>query len=148
MTTETRNMTRAPSSNLRAMKPQIALRPTADSGGACEVAPPEISAGCFALAEPDGAEAMAERIEVQGALAWLEPAHLRAVGVDQVVEERNDVTALVVLELLHLALESDALGLIHLGQSLLVQGEVVRTRRRPVALVVRRGRDAPVGHLR
>src|SRR5580765_7661338 len=71
------------------------------------------------LGEPDGAVAMAERVEVERSLAWHEPGHLRAVGVEQVVEERDDVAALVVLELLHLDHELVPLGEIRRGHGLL-----------------------------
>src|SRR6202158_5652246 len=148
MTIETSTSTKAPSSRRRRINPQMARLPTASPGGACVVVPPGAAVGALLLAEPDGAVAMAERGEVQSAFAGHESGDLRAVGVDQVVEERNDVPALVVLELLHLVLERDPLGLVDLGQRLLVQGQVVRIRRRPVALVVWGGRDAPVGHLR
>src|SRR6476646_5410458 len=76
------------------------------------------------LGEPDGAVAMAERVEVQRPLAWHEPGHLRAVGVDQVVEERDDVAALV------------------------VQAQVGRAGEAPVALVVGRSLDAAERSLR
>src|SRR5262249_23034356 len=148
MMMETRIKTRAPSSSRLKTKAQIALRPTAGRGGACAAAPPGVVSSAVPLREPDGAEAMAERVQVQSSFAGHESIHFLAVGVDQVVEERNDVPALVVLELLHLMLERHALGLVDLAQCLLVEAHVVRAAGRPVALVVWGGGDAPVGHLR
>src|SRR5215813_4062419 len=53
-----------------------------------------------ALAEPDRPEAVAEAIQVERALARLEPLDLGRVAVDETAEERNDVPAGVVLGLL------------------------------------------------
>src|SRR6266446_6857283 len=148
MTIETRNSTSPPRSRRRPMNPQIGFRTRATPGEAVAAGPPGISVVMPPLAEPDGPVAMAKRGEVECSLARLEPRHLGAVSVDQVVEERNDVAALVVLQFLHLVLERDALGLVDLGQRLLVERQVVRAGGWPVAFVIRRGRDAAVGHLR
>src|SRR6185312_10552702 len=48
--------------------------------------------------EPDCSVPMAERVEVLRRLARNEPGHLGAVAVDQVVEERDDVPAVVVFD--------------------------------------------------
>src|ERR1700737_1718966 len=74
-----------------------------------------------ALGEPDGPVAMSEGIEVQrGFAAVVEAGALRAEGVDQVVEHRDDVATLVVLELLHLVDDVGALAAIGLGERLLI----------------------------
>src|SRR3984893_17020080 len=101
-----------------------------------------------ALGEPDAPEAMSEGIEVERRFApAVETGDFRAVGIDQVVEHRDDVAPLVVLELLHLVKDVGALAGIRFVECLLVEADVVRARRRPVALVVGCRRDAAVGHL-
>src|SRR5689334_3683431 len=149
-TTETAPSTSSPSSTRRSMKPVMPpglKRRSPRSRGRAAGGGPAITVG---LGEPDGSEAMSERIEVQRRLAHLEALHLLAVRVDQVVEERDDVPAVVVFLGLHLVDDVAPLRLVDLGQGLFVQAEVVRPRprlRRPVALVVRRGRHAAVRHL-
>ena len=49
-------------------------------------------------------------VQVQRALAGLETLHVGGVAVDEVAEVRDDVAADVVLVLLHLVLDLDALG--------------------------------------
>src|SRR6185312_4134304 len=102
------------------------------------------------LAEPDRAEPVAEAIQVEGALARLEPLHLGRVAVDEATEERDDVPADVVLELLHLMLDRYPLGRVGLGQGLGVQrlevGPGARLRR-PVRLVVWGVRQRALLHL-
>src|ERR1700730_15936366 len=105
MTIETSTSTRTPSSRRLKMKTQIAALPTAVPGGTGVVDPPGAGVrAALLLREPDGAEAMAKRVEVQSSLAGDEPRDFGAVRVDHVVEEGNDVPALVVFELLHLVL--------------------------------------------
>src|SRR6266571_8618938 len=93
-----------------------------------------------ALAEPDRAVAVAEAVQVEGALARLEPLDLGRVAIDEATEARDDVPAGVVLGLLHLMHDRDALGRVGFGRCLVVQRPEVGpgTRlRRPVRLVVR-----------
>src|SRR2546430_337936 len=141
-TIETRNSTRIPSRTRRTMNPAIPPRRPRRTGTAVR-GPASTNAASVALGEPDGSVSMSERVEVQRPPVHLEPFDLRAVGVDQVVEERDDVPALVVLQLLHLVDDVAPLGRVHLGQRLRVHAEVVRALRRPVALVVRGRREAP-----
>src|SRR6185369_14044289 len=68
-----------------------------------------------ALAEPDGSVPMPERVEVLRRLPRNEPGHLGAVAVDQVVEERDDVPAVVVFDGLHLVDDVAPLALVDLG---------------------------------
>src|SRR5437764_677939 len=79
---ETRTSTRMPSRSRRTMKP-----PTPPSLSLFTVACP---AG---LAEVDRAETVPEAVQVEGALAGLEPLDLGRVAVDEVSEERDDVAA-------------------------------------------------------
>src|SRR5437016_3093029 len=139
-TIETSTRTRSPSRIRRTMKTAMPARRTA-AGEAWGRGP------ATPLTEPDGAEAISECVEVQGPLARLEPLNLGAVGIYQVVEEGNDVAALLVLELLHLVDDVASFSGVHLGQRLLVEAEVVGILRWPVALVVGRGRQAAVGNL-
>src|SRR5690348_16327974 len=127
--TETRTSTRTPSRSRRTMKP-----PTPPSLSLFMVACPAV------LAEVDRAETVPEAVQVEGALAGLEALDPGRVAVDEVAEERDDVAADVVLDLLHLVLDLDALGVVGGGQRLVVQRDEVRAGtglRRPVALVVR-----------
>src|SRR6476646_3150805 len=147
-TIETMKSTSRPSRMRLMTKPQMppncGIR--ARLGRAAEGGPAGTSSS--PLGEGDGAVAMAERVEVQRPLAWHEPGHLRAVGVDEVVEERDDVAALVVLELLHLDDELVALGKGVRRNSLLVEGEVRRAGEPPVGLVLGGSLDAAERELR
>src|SRR6476619_1434392 len=145
---ETMNSTSTLSRMRRRMKPQIPPNCgiSARLGRAAEGGPAGTSSS--PLGEGDGAVAMAERVEVQRPLARHEPDHLRAVGVDEVVEERDDVAALVVLELLHLDHELVALGQRGRRHGLLVEGEVRRPGEPPVGLVVGGSLDAAERGLR
>src|SRR4051812_31311853 len=98
------------------------------------------------LSEPDRPVAVAEAVQVERALVGPEALHLRRVGVEQVVEERDDVAAHVVLHLLHLADRHLAILEIHLAERLLVERDELRVL--PVRLVVRRRRKAARGDLR
>src|SRR5215469_3546348 len=125
---ETRIRTTTPSSSRRRMNPHTPV-----GRNLLTTALPS------ALGEPDRTEAVAEAIQVEGALAWLEPLHLGRVAVDQATEERDDVPAVVVLELLHLVLDLGALRRVGAGQRLVVQRLEVRPGARlgrPVRLVV------------
>src|SRR5215472_5515984 len=137
-TTETRISTTMPSSSRRRMK--LHTPPTRNL---FMVVP-------SALAEPDRTETVAEAIQVQRALARLEPLHVGRVGVDEAAEERDDVPADVVLDLLHLVLDLGALGRVGFGQRLGVQRPEVgpgARLRRPVRLVERGGRQRALLHL-
>src|SRR2546421_9799581 len=139
-TIDTSTSTRSPSRIRRTMKTAIPPRRTAagEAWGRGPASP---------LTEPDGAEAMTECVQIQCPLARLESLNLGAVGVDQVVEEGDDVAALLVLDLLHLVDDVASLSGVHLGQRLLVEAEVVGVLRWPVALVVGRSRQTAVGNL-
>src|ERR1700716_506921 len=151
-TIETSTSTRSPWRTRRTMNIQMPPVLPGPPGVPCRssIAGPARGSTCsVALGEPDVPEAMSEGVEVQRRLAPLvESSDFRAVGVDEVVEHRDDVAALLVLELLHLVDDVGALAGIGLGESLLVEADVVGVLRRPVAFVVRCGRDAAVRHLR
>src|SRR5690348_500813 len=112
-TIDTSTRTSSPSSSRRTMKPDIPARNLVTAApvrhGACS--PRVRPRGSWSarsvsrrLAEPDGAEPVPEAVQVQRALARPEPLDLVGVAVDEVAEERDDVPADVVLELLHLLL--------------------------------------------
>src|SRR3989441_2111885 len=151
-TIETSTSTSSPWRMRRTMNiqmPPVLAGPPVGPGRSSMAGPARGSTCSVVLCEPDVPEAMSEGVEVELRLAPLVKARdFRAVCIDQVVEHRDDVAALLVLELLHLVDEVGALAGIGLGESLLVEADVVRVLRRPVALVVRGRRDAAVRHLR
>src|SRR5690349_3030464 len=103
-----------------------------------------------ALAEPDRPVAVAEAIQVERALARLEPLDPGRVAVDEAAEEGDDVAAGVVLDLLHLVLDLHPRGRVGRGQGLVVQRPEVRPGarlRRPVGLVIRGVRQRALLHL-
>src|SRR5215208_1024352 len=135
--TETTNITTTPSSSRRMTKPVIPPRRNQFIRGA-------------ASGEPHGAEAVPVARQVQRPLAGRQALDLGGVAVDEGVEVGDDVAADVVLELLHLVLDLDPLRRVGLLQRLLVKIAEVRSvtgLRRPVGLVVRRGRQRSLLHL-
>src|ERR1700681_4396172 len=150
-TTETRTRTKSPCRMRRTMNsqtPPVFAGPRLGPGRSSMAGPARGSTCSVALGKPDVSEAMSKGVEVERGLAPIvESGDLRAVGVDEVVEHRNDVAALVVLEILHLVDDVGALGGIWFREGLLVEADVVGTRRRPVALRVGCRRDAAVRHL-
>src|SRR5207248_497398 len=151
-TIETSTSTSSPWRMRRTMNsqmPPVLAGPPVGPGRSSIAGPARGSTCSVALGEPDVPVAMSEGVEVERSFAPLvESRDFRAVGVDEVVEHRDDVAALLVLELLHLVDDVGALAGIGLGEGLLVEADVVRVLRRPVAFVVRRGRDAAIRHLR
>ena len=87
--------------------------------------------GVVQLCEPDVLEAAAEVVEVQHVGLGYEALDLGRVGVEQVVEDGDDVPALVVLLLLHLADDLAPGVVVGLGQRLL--GRAPRSCCPPVA---------------
>ena len=78
-------------------------------------------------------------VEVQRVGSLHQTGHTAVVGVEQVLEERNDQATVVVQLLLHLVGDDLALGVVGLVQRSLVVGLEGRVGRRPVIVRVRRG---------
>src|SRR6267143_1652010 len=151
-TIETRTSTSSPCRIRRRMNmrmPPVRAGPPVPPGRSSMAGPARGSTWSAALGgEVDVSIPMSEGIEVERGLASVvEAADFRAVRVDQVVEHRDDVATLFVFELLHLVDQVGAFAGIGLRQRLLVEADVVRAARRPVALVVGCRRDAAVRHL-
>src|SRR3989441_949110 len=103
--------------------PPVRAGPPAGPGRSSMAGPARGSTWSVTLGgEVDAPIPMSEGVEIQRRFAPIvEAADLRAVGVDQVVEHRDDVATLVVFELLHLVDDVGALAGIGLGQGLLVE---------------------------
>src|SRR5437868_8977121 len=151
-TIETRTSTSSPWRIRRRMNrrmPPVRAGPPAGPGRSSMAGPARGSTWSVALGgEVDAPIPMSKGVKVQRGLAPIvEATNLRGVSVDQVVEHRDDVATLVVLELLHLVDDVGPLRGVDLFQGVLVEADVVGILRRPVALVVGGRWNAAVGHL-
>src|SRR5439155_926484 len=113
-TIETRTSTSSPWRIRRRMNrrmPPVRAGPPAGPGRSSMAGPARGSTWSVALGgEVDAPIPMSKGVKVQRGLAPIvEATNLRGVGVDQVVEHRDDVATLVVLELLHLVDDVDPL---------------------------------------
>src|SRR5918999_142332 len=90
---------------------------SAEVGGAMPGPPSTgpIASAWRALDKEDRPEPIPVLVQIESALVGLQAAHGRAVGIDEVLEAPDDVAALVILELLHLANELAAEGLVEGG---------------------------------
>src|SRR5205823_5410204 len=125
----------APSARRRTMKAVMPRRRLMGVGGPAPGGPTRCRSR-----EGDRPEAVPVAAERQRTLARLEPHHLRAVRVHEVVEAPDEVAAAVVLHPLHLVHDGTALRLVGRLQRLLVERDELRVA--PVRLVVRRVRQA------
>src|SRR6266511_4184462 len=131
MMTETSASVSAPSRTRRMTKPVIPWKKRRPEACRRRFRPPASSL------EGDGAEVVAITAQRQRALARLDPHDLRAVGVDQVVEPPDDVSAVVVLHLLHLVDDGAALPRVDRLERLVVRSNAEASRRDLVQVVAR-----------